>query len=754
MRGYWHLFVFASLLSIIAITFQSYFLYGLYFIWVYILYKRQRIRILHLMLLLGITIFTSVYYLPTGVDTKSITAKENYTGTITSSIIKEKSYLSFVFNTSENINIQLFYFPENESKPPSTWKTGASCELNGIPRTPSLSTNPGQFDYQAYLLQKGITKQLDLATTSDLQCEGENILDNIYSLREATINHISDQFSTFTSSWLLALFFGFDSQLDENIVTVFEHWNLLHLLAISGLHVGLISGFLYFLLVKTSLLSKEKSTYVILMFLFVYPFISGGAPSVWRASLMTSVAMILLRFRKNMSMVDILSIVFLVCILFNKQLIYQLGFQFSFLVTFSLVLSKKWFVQTTKVQLLFRISLISILVLLPLQLMHFFYVNPFAILLSIFIIPYFSILVMPLLFLLLFVSFILPTLSMYLDNFFQLIHQPMLDLITWIDDHLFFPLVIGEFPLVYVWIYYIVLIGLLFAIEKNKKRLILMGTALILCWIVWLELRPYANENGTVTMLDVGQGDAIVIELPYRKGVIMIDIAGTLEKDFQTSSDKTYQQVIAPFLYSKGINQVDVMILSHADHDHIGSLQYLLQNMHVKHIVTSKYFDRSILSELLIDGVNFNAVGHDMRFNYKDIYFKVIHPKEDMKNRNDNSLVILTKLGQLNWLFTGDISQEVEQELINNYSNMTVDVLKLAHHGSADSTSERFIGQFEPNIALISVGRDNRYGHPADEVLKRLESNGVSILRTDQQGAIEYSYKDNGEIGTFSTFLP
>lgn len=707
----------------------------------------------------------SFYYSPSSLSgQKELLSNEmqRITGTILSEVETTNVKTSFVFHASSNTeDILVTYFkPTNEtasSTYPTSWKTGAICQIEGVPELPTPSENPGQFNYQDYLKKQSINYQLTIAKVSDLKCTGSSSRQAFFSLRNNIITHIDEKMSGFSSAWTQALLLGQDTLIEETTIELFQRWNLSHLLAISGLHVGLITSFVYFLLIKTGMLTKEKAFFLLLLLLIIYPFISGGAPSVWRAVLTTSLGMIFLKYKSKLGLIDTISIVFFICVVADKQIVYQLGFQFSFLVTLALLLSKSYLTKNNgMVGLLFRISFISLISVLPIQIAHFYFLNPLALLLNILVVTYFTIIVMPALFTLFFSVYTFPVLIKIIDPAFMHVHQFVLAIIEWIDKVFYYPWVIGEFPYYYFVPYYVGLFFLFSALDKEKLRLALLHGTLLVGLLVWISCRPYLNPNGSVTMLDIGQGDAIIMELPYRKGVIVMDVAGKMENDFKTPSNRTYKQVIKPYLYSRGITNIDIIFLSHADHDHIGSLPYLLADFSVQRVVTSPYFSppNDLSNVMKEERVHIDRMGKNDRLIIDKQQFFVVHPQLNYQSKNDNSLVLFTEIGSLTWLFTGDISESVESEITNQYPDIEVDVLKVAHHGSLTSTSSNFIETVKPEIALISVGKNNRYNHPHETVIKRLQNNNVIIYRTDKQGAIQYTFKNNGERGTFSSFSP
>lgn len=294
---------------------------------------------------------------------------------------------------------------------------------------------------------------------------------------------------------------------------------------------------------------------------------------------------------------------------------------------------------------------------------------------------------------------------------------------------------------------------------KSVMKAFLVPLAIIffhICTNVW-------QLKGEVTMIDVGQGDSILIQLPFNRGTYLIDTGGTLrfatdewkerKKSFEVGED-----VLVPFLKSKGITTLDKLIITHGDMDHAGGAFALMEQINVKEVVLPNIEEQSELEQRLIDKceeikvpVYFASQGD--RWSAGNTEFVVLSPKEKTAtDKNDASIVLYTELGGLKWLFTGDLGVEGEEKIIDTFKHLKVDVLKVAHHGSKTSTGEEFLEKIQPKVALISVGLNNRFGHPHQEVVDRLKEHDIIIYRTDEQGAIIYHFI--GDKGTFLTTIP
>lgn len=215
---------------------------------------------------------------------------------------------------------------------------------------------------------------------------------------------------------------------------------------------------------------------------------------------------------------------------------------------------------------------------------------------------------------------------------------------------------------------------------------------------------------GQVVMIDVGQGDCFLIKQPFNQGNILIDTGGNLSFDLA-------QNVTVPYLRSMGVFDLDCVILSHDDFDHSGAYESLAKLMPIQRTIKSAP-DELVLNKLRLEFLNL----------------------PDYQDKNDNSLVVFTTINGLNYLFLGDVSKRVEEQLCALYPDLKIDVVKIAHHGSNTSTSERLLQVIEPKLALVSVGRDNHYNHPSIEVVALLESYGITIYRTDLNGALAIKY--------------
>ena len=760
MRGYWHIAALATVTSI----FGNYLFVIALFLWLIYLFYNERLGKLPLFIALTFFLFFSLY-IPTIEKTTSSPHIENtqqqvFHGKIVRPLLITPSKVDFIM-TDETLNQKLlfiYFLNDDEWLNQNKYNDlayGAKCIINGKIDQPSVSRNPGQFDFNHYLKSQGISNQVIIGSLADIQCEGSSLFNKIFLFRSNLLAYVSDSMSDETSAWLSALVLGDDALLEEKIVDLFQRWGLSHILAISGLHVGLIVGLVYFFIVKLGIVTKEKAQWIMIFFLPVYALIAGGQPSVWRASLMVLVFIVLNKMKLKLSMTDVLSMIFILLIIVDKYIIYHVGFQLSFAVTFGLILSKDLLSSTPSVffQGLF-ISFISQMMILPIQLAYFSFFQPLSILVNVIVVPYFSLIVIPLLFLMLIFSPLFPFFIHIFDQAFSSMHHLFISWIKWIDKIANFPIVIGDFPMIMVILYFVVFYFCMHHLQKGKLVASFKYGILLTAVLMSLILRPYVSPVGTVTMLDIGQGDAFVIELPYRRGVFFVDAgAGFSFTDFK-SNNKVFKHVIKPYLYSRGITKIDAIFISHEDIDHMGSVEFLVEEMSVDQIMISHYYELDVNHEKHWEenGAQITKVNAGETIMLGGQTFYVLGPVLDKNSANENSLVVYTSLGGMNWLFTGDIGKATERELLSSSRALPVDVLKVAHHGSNTSTDAWFVESIRPAYALVSAGVNNSYGHPAKDVLETLEDSGVYILRTDISGAIQFKYKEND--GTFFKYLP
>ncbi|MFD2046125.1 DNA internalization-related competence protein ComEC/Rec2 [Ornithinibacillus salinisoli] len=760
MKGKWYIAAISIAISVLTIHLDNkYFFVGLV-VWLLILYFMKRLGKIPVLVSLTLSLFFIFYIPPLNETSHEIPPKNiEVTGEITSPIEMKEQYINFRFkeaSTKQSILITIFPDQIVTNEESAMLLHGATCRVFGSLGLPDKSSNPGQFDYRSYLATQGITYQLIVESIEDISCQGSSpFISKIFQWKVLLQEGLSELYSTETYAWINALVLGNDDFIAEDTIEIFRKWGLSHLLAISGLHIGLVVALIYFVLIKLSILTKEKAQWTITFVLPLYALLAGGQPSVWRASLMVLMIVLLSKLKRVYSSIDIISMVFILLIIFDKYIVYHIGFQLSFLVTFTILLSREWLLETQSLffQML-KISFISQIVIIPLQFLYFSSVQPLAILLNVIVVPYFSFFVIPFMFILVFFS-LFPFVAKIFDQLFIFVHEKLfVSFLEVIDHYVYFPWINGSFPLSIAVVFYALVLLMMKNIQLHKSMLAFRYGVLLTVLIMYVICRPYFSPNGSVTMLDIGQGDAIVIELPYREGVILIDAGANFTFDQMEPGEKVFTQIIKPFLHTKGIVKLDAIFISHEDVDHYGSVGYLLEEFIVEQIFISPYFELPP-SELLTWkklGTEINRVqkGEEVIVGEKSFY--VLEPSENKGSSNENSLVIYSEFGGQNWLFTGDIGKITEENMMKNYPELVVDILKVAHHGSHSSTDKYFIETIEPDYALISVGKNNRYGHPAKEVLQTLEEADVTILRTDLDGAVFFHF--GHESGTFYKYVP
>lgn len=249
------------------------------------------------------------------------------------------------------------------------------------------------------------------------------------------------------------------------------------------------------------------------------------------------------------------------------------------------------------------------------------------------------------------------------------------------------------------------------------------------------------DGNFRIYVFDVGQGESILME--YNDDCILID-AGS------NSNEKRVVQ----YLNKLNINKINYAIATHPDADHIGGMESVIKNIHVDNFImtedekdTDTY--RDVLDVLESENINIIVPKENMNISLRDIDIDVIIPNDKYDGYNNNSIVVKATYGEFKILFTGDMEKEEEEDLILQRIYLKSDILKVGHHGSKTSTSDEFLRIVDPDYAIISVGEDNKYGHPHKEVIKKLEDNNIEIYRTDKDGTI-FIETDGSNINIFT----
>lgn len=588
---------------------------------------------------------------------------------------------------------------------------GNSVIVKGKLVSPKNNTVPYLFNYKNYLYNKRVYYTLKIDSIKILN-ENSN---PFIKLKNRVIKHVN---SYKDSTYLYAFILGKTELISDEVLTSYRENGISHLFALSGLHVSIFSSILLFILKK--LRFKEILNYVIIfIFLLLFSFITGFSPSILRATLLFFLLGINKVFYLNIRTLDILYLVFIILVIINPFIIYNLSFILSFTADFFLIFSsdllkgKNYFVS------LFKVSLLSYFASLPLSIYYFGYTNLLGTILNLVFVPLVSFVVFPLTFLTFIISKfysilnittnLLESLSLLFNKFKIIIYFPRMNLI-------------------FVFIY----LSILMLYIKFKKKICLY---LIIVLLLFFKIRPYMDNNTYIYYIDVGQGDSILVVTPHLNKTILIDTGGIVSFNENYKSNIVKNKTI-PFFRRIGINKVDYLFLTHGDYDHAGEANELLNNFCVKKVFINKGNINNIekkinnkevltLKNFVIDNIKVNSLNNNV-FN----------------NENDDSTILLFNIYDYKFLFMGDASIKTEEYLLNNYILPNVDILKVGHHGSYTSTSTDFIKVIKPKYSVISVGENNMYKHPNKSVLDILDN--TKLFRTDVDGTIEVKISKKG----------
>ncbi|WP_406686748.1 DNA internalization-related competence protein ComEC/Rec2 [Rossellomorea vietnamensis] len=668
--------------------------------------------------------------------------------------IDGSSFVSFAKVKNEKILIRYYFDTEEEKRQFAEVSPGFVCKVKGQLAEPQHGKNPNSFDYKDYLSHQGVYWILEVQGFEGC-VDRSTWKHGLTQLRFQGLKRIEWEFPPSTVGITQALLFGETGMITEDTMKTFRELGVVHLLAISGLHVGLLFAILHYLLLRVGL-TREEASCTGILFLLCYIVLTGGSPSVVRASFMLIILILGKQTSRNIGVIDSLATVFLLMVLYEPFSVFNVGFQLSFAVSFSLVLSSRSILQrSSSFKQMVTVTLVAQLSSLPFVIYHFYEFSLIGFLTNLFYVPLFSIIILPMAILIyLFISVGSAGLAMFP-------YQILLEGIQWLSSAVaslpFSTLVMGR-PNVFLLLGYLILIYFAF-VGMEKGKYLSVGL-LFLFTFLHLVLNNY-HPYGEIVFIDVGQGDATLIDLPYNHGTYLIDAGGEIpfpKEEWEEKKNRfsVGEDILVPFLKSKGITSLDALILTHGDLDHIGGAEAVLNEMKVGELLISPGSGEKVEVDRIV------KMAQEKRIPVKEVMYRdnwrgdrdglhIVSPLDKEYEGNNDSIVLYGEIGSKKWLFTGDLEKEGERAFVTTF-DLPVDVLKVGHHGSNTSTSEAFLDETEPSVAVISAGETNRFGHPHPEVVERLKERGLTIYNTAVNGAITYRFWDKK--GTFSAHLP
>ena len=643
-----------------------------------------------------------------------------FEGTVTDVKIKDYCIALTVKTGNEKVLVRI-NDPGEISEKDAADLTGRKIEVSGTLSLPSGRRNPGCFDYRTYLKGKRINTICDTNRyKAKAYAVSRPFLHRIAVLKADFYEMLKESLGASDFGMSAGILFGDTSYMDDEYYAAFQRNGIAHILAVSGLHVNMTYDLAGRIFGKRRTLLTDAASAGLILF---YAALSGFSLSVVRASSMILLKIAAFNTDRRYDSPSAISLTASCMLLLDPFLLYSSGMHLSFAAAYSMAAvypflqnagakladryKKEWIYKASEAA---APGLSAFIGTAPLCAFHFLNFNPLSLLINPVVIALAGI-ILPLGLAAFAASLILPeaiaSFLIYLDAGFLAVFLRLLDLANrlctflWKDSSCIAPppaMVI----LFYAFLFFLLsetrlmlkrrgLCGILAAIETG---LLAVCIALPFAFGISESIFPWEYGTAKVTFLDVGQGDCIHIHMGGND--VLIDGGGSFYSNIA-------EDTLKPYLLKNGIRDIDLAIVTHEDRDHSKGIYELSEIFEVKRI----------------------AGNHD------------VYNAEGMEE-NDSCIITSVEADGAVFLFMSDADMEREESLISSYPGLRCDVLKLGHHGSAGSTGEGFLEAVKPSFAVISVGRNNSYGHPSDRVIELLDKEGIIYARTDLCGAVRF----------------
>jgi competence protein ComEC len=621
--------------------------------------------------------------------------------------------------------------------------------------------NPGQFDYQRFLENKGIFAQIEMDKQSHLVIEKSGseyrLLRYAHILRQTLEGIAESSLDQSTGAFISAILFGEKQGLSSSVRQDFQNSGVAHVLAISGLHVSFIVYFIHVLLSFLPLSFKWQNILVIL-FILIYMIVSGMNPPVVRATIMVVIVLIGINLEYKSNVYNSLFTAVFLILAFQPQQLFSLSFQFSVTAVLSILIFYKLLksleisiepilpqrkilrVLLLRILQLFLVSLAAQIGTIPLTAYYFNQIPLISIFLNLLVIPLVGIII-PIGFLVIIWGAISPAIALILGDFLSWLTSGLFWLVNFAANVPGAYFQIPQIQFLDIAIYFSIIILIFFHRTVRNLQLRFIPIALVILAILY-RLIPTSSDF-EILVFDVGQGSSVLITTTGNQSVLYD--AGPADNYTDSGED-----IILPAIRHLGSLHINKVILSHPHSDHIGGIFSLAEKVRIDSVFlppleTSYSWHTRTIDFLRKRHIPFRFVkiGDIITIDpWTKLYILAPFPENltpgntSGKSINNISLVCLIKSASGSVLLTGDTESDSELKILAWQEILHSQLLLLGHHGSITSSSPDFLRAISPEYGLISVGKDNHFDHPSPIILDRLRSLNIDFLRTDLIGAI------------------
>ena len=567
------------------------------------------------------------------------------------------------------------------------------------------------------VLINGKIESLDLHNDFNKYLKTQNIFyiikgDVIYNngkqiFSNKIISKLLENKDAFNKNILKLILFNQKDDTNSEFYEMFEMFSITFMLVISGFHINLLFKIL------------EKTKVVKYLVVFFYLYLLDFAISSYKAFLYYILKKLKTHIDIPFNNSDLLSMIMIVFLFLQPSFIFNMGFIYSFGFSFLLDI-----INNTITRKNIKNSILKKLIIfacsIPIMVNNNYQINTNSLLINLlFSVP-------------ISVLFVFSFLYLFLDKFYLLYKIYVYLMIEVLNIFAKFSktLIMGELSYIILILLYMFVLIFIYCYQNKLFKHVCLSMILYANILIIHYYQPYLDPSVYIDFVDVGQGDCTIIKIKNSKKVIMIDTGGNLYSDIANNK-------VIPHLHRNGIEEIDTLIISHGDYDHMGASFSLVNSFKINNVIFNKgeYNDLELQLVKLLNTKNINIYNSDSSLTFDDFKMKFLSYK-DYGNENDNSIVLYININGVDIVLMGDASKIVEEDIQKKYQLENIDILKVAHHGSNTSSNSTFINALNPKYSIISVGTNNKYGHPSKDVVDNLST--TKIYRTDIDGTIRF----------------